>query len=229
MICMKPSWVRRTALVLLMGLAAAGARAQEPRPPEVEAQLHRAETAWKSGASLLEAKARVDQVLEDRPDDAGARKLRARVLLSMQRPADALTDARRAVQLAPDDADAHLVMCEAARLAGRLDVATQALDAAAGHGLEDAGFHVRLSWNAAELEQLDKAAAFARVALALDPRLPEAYYQLARVFVLQGQRDDAVLILERGFRRSVIDPGLVRRDPVLRVFDGDPRLRTFLN
>jgi hypothetical protein len=64
---------------LLLFLLSPDARSQD-RPPAIEVQFHRAEAAWKTGASLHEAKARIDRVLEEIPGDVDARKLRARHL-----------------------------------------------------------------------------------------------------------------------------------------------------
>lgn len=202
------------ALLLFIGTAMS-AEAQGRRPPELDVQFHRAETAWKSGASMLEAKARVDRVLEEIPDDAEARKLRAQVLMAMGRHEEALADAKRVVQLNSKDGEAYLILSEAARLNGDNDVAVEALDAAAERVMEGADFHIRLSWNAALLGQLDRAEAFARIALAAEPARAAAYYQLARVFVRKSQRDDAAAILARGLRGNLLDPMAIQRDTLL--------------
>lgn len=202
-------------LLLAIGLSTGSARAQGVRPPELNVQYHRAETAWRSGASVLEAKARVDRVLKELPNDVAALKLRAQVLAAMGREGEAMRDAERAVMLAPGDGEAHLILSEVARMNGDNGRALKALDAAAERVLEDAAFHIRLSWNAAMLGQLDKAEAFARIALALDGRRPAAYYQLARVFVQKKQNDDAAAILARGLRNAVLDPVAIVQDSML--------------
>ena len=179
-------WLKALGLaaVLLAG-SVVWAQAQGVRPHELNVQYHRAETAWKSGASVLEVKARVDRVLEALPNDVEALKLRAQALLRMDRIEEALADARRAVRLRSKDGEAHLILCEAARRNGDLEGAERALDAASELVLDDAALHIRLSWNAMLLENYDKAEAFARVARASDPDEAAAYYQLARVFVLK--------------------------------------------
>jgi predicted Zn-dependent protease len=208
-------WTNGLAVVVMLALHVFVAYGQEIRPPELSGQFYRAQTAWKSGVSVLEAKVRVDRVLRELPDDVAARKLRAQVLLAMDRPAEAVEDARRAVELDEADGEAYLILCEASRLFGDQAMAEYALDAAAERVLEDAGFHIRLSWNAALLNQLDKAEAFARIALALDGNEAAAYYQLARVFLQQSQPDDAAAVLARGLRNAVLDPGAIQRDTLL--------------
>lgn len=203
-----------SALVLAAALLLP-ASAQELRPQELEVQFHRAETAWKSGASVLEAKARIDRVLNGRPNDAEALKLRAQILMSMNRYDEALRDAKQSVQLAHDDGEAYLILSEAARLTGDENLAIESLDAAAERVMEDAEFHIRLSWNAALLGQLDRSEAYARIALALDPVRSPAYYQLARVFVRKEQLDDAAAILVRGLRQELLDPVVIRSDTLL--------------
>ena len=203
------------AAVLLYGGTAGPAAAQVVRPQELNVQYNRAETAWRSGASVLEAKARVDRVLRELPNDVEALKLRAQVLMALDRVEEAVVDASLAVQLSPGDGEAHLILSEAARLAGNRALAESELDAAAERVLDDAGFHIRLSWNAALLGQFDKAEAFARIALALDAQAAPAYYQLARVFVHKAQPDAAAEILARGLRNAVLDPVAIRSDSLL--------------
>lgn len=217
------------ALAFLIGSAVtSSAPAQDRRPPELDVQFHRAESAWRSGASVLEAKARVDRVLDERPADAEARKLRAKILMSMDRHEEALLDARTAVQLRPQDGEAYLVLSEAARMNGDEHLAVEALDAAAERVMEDADFHIRLSWNASLLGQLDRAEAYARIALALGPLRAPAYYQLARVFIRKNQLDDAAAILSKGLRQDLLDPATIQNDSILTKVTGHETLAGLL-
>lgn len=231
-------WTKEAAMSLFVCLAlAVPVQAQgqaqdtpavaEERPLALGQELRRAEAAWKSGTSLLEAKARLDRVIEARPDDVEALLLRAYVLLSMDRPEEAKADARRAIELDPESGEAHLLMGEAARVLGDLDLARAELDRAAELLREDAALHTRLSWNAALLGQLDRAEAFARVALALDEQSAAAYYQLARVFLLKDAPEQAVAVLERGFRASVLDTTMLAQDPSLAPIMEHPALQPF--
>lgn len=209
-------------VLLFAGVGVLKASAQDRRPPRLDVEFHRAEKAWRSGASMLEAKIRVDRVLDEVPSDAEARKLRAQILMSMTRYEEALADARKAVQAGPQDGEAYLVLSEAARMNGNEHLAIEALDAAAERVLEDSDFHVRLSWNALLLGQLDRAEAFARIAHALDGSRASAYYQLARVFVQKNQLDDAAAVLSKGLRQDVLDPATIQGDSTLsRVTEHD--------
>ncbi len=198
------------------------------RPPQLNGEYHRAEAAWKSGTSLREAKIRLDRVLEALPDDPKARKLRAQVLLALGKPKAALADALRAVTLDPEDGETFVILCEAARRSGDLARADWALDAASKRILEGAALHVRLSWNAVALERLDEAEAFARIALAQDPRMKAAYEQLARVFVLKNKPDAAATILAQGFDAGLLDAHAVRADTLLGTLAGHPKLEKWM-
>ena len=224
----RPWWKTWGLAVVLFAGSVAGTQAQGVRPYELNVQYHRAETAWKSGASVLEVKARVDRVLEALPNDVEALKLRAQALLKMDRDKEALTDARRAVRLRPKDGEAHLILCEAARRNGDDEGAERALDAASELALDDAALHIRLSWNAVLLDKLNKAEAFARVAMASDPDEAAAYYQLARVFILQQQREAAATVLLNGLNASILDPGAITADTVLVHVVDHPALRPLL-
>jgi len=220
----KGHYWKAALVVLMLAAAVPGLQAQDrflPQPermirtPELNVQFHRAETAWRSGTSLLEAKARVDRVLQALPDDVAARKLRAQVLMGMDRPREALQDAHRAVELDAKDGEAYLILSEAALRSGEAGLAVQALDVAAERIQDHADWHLRLSWIALELDLLDKAEAFARIGLALDPQQEAAYYQLSRVFVLNGKPEEAATVLAQGFRQSLLDVAVVERDSVL--------------
>lgn len=188
----------------------------ERRPAELRIQYDRARSAWESGASFLEAKVRLDRVLHEMPDDAEARKLRALVLLEMDRPKEALVDARRAAELAPDDAEARLIQVRALCMQGEKKAARRVLHEAAEQVVSEAPLYVRLSWNAEQVNLLGKAEEFARKALTHNANLASAYYQLARVLVRRKQADRAAGVLARGFEASVLTPGVVLRDTRLR-------------
>jgi len=202
-------------ILVVAVFSAADVAGQHIRSPELHVQYLRAETAWRTGGSVLEAKARIDRVLESAPNDVEALKLRAQVLMAMNRSEEALMDAMRAVEIEPEDGEAHLILCEAARHTGNMGLAERSLDAAAERVLDDAPFHISFSWNAALLGQLDKAEAYARVALALDETNAAAYYQLARVFMYRDQTEAAASVLARGLNDSILDPSSLQEDTLL--------------
>ena len=198
------------------------------RPPELNVQFHRAETAWKSGNSLLEAKARIDRVLRALPDDLEARKLRAGILLTMGKTDRAFLDAQRAVRLGPDDGEAHLLLCETAIRTEHTALGQTALKRSADLLIDRHELHIRLSKCAILLERLDEAEAYARIALAADAMNAEAYLQLAHVFSIVNQDENALTVLQRGLTRGVVKPAQLRRDKHFEDLLNDPRLATFL-
>ncbi|HEX7072205.1 MAG TPA: hypothetical protein VF190_15440 [Rhodothermales bacterium] len=219
--------VRAIALVFGIAVAFSSAEAQSVRPPELNLQYHRAEVAWRSGGSVLEAKARVDRVLARLPEDVEALKLRSQVLMSLQRPREALADAVKATSLRAADGEAQLILAEAAHAAGETDLALAALGRASETVLNDASSHVRMSWLAAELDRMAWAEAFARTALALDANDPAAYYQLARVFLRQDKLDNAAAVLANGLRESLLSIDAIGGDQELSDLIGHPALQEF--
>jgi len=202
--------VLATAFCLVSADAQVVPRGSSVRPPALSAQLHRAEIAYKSGASLLEAKVRVDRVLTELPNDAQALKLRAKVYVSMKRYTEALTDARRAAAVDPDDGEAQLLVSISAQRAGSTDLALRAMDRAAALLVDDASAHVELSGIAREMGLLDRAEAYARISVALDPTLASGQLELARAFVAQKKYPAAILILQKA-----IESGTVKRETIL--------------
>jgi len=221
------------ALFLLTPLReAAGQRLtrtqQIVRPPELNVQFHRAETAWKSGNSLLEAKVRIDRVLLELPDDLEARKLRAGILMTMGHDDRAYADARKAVELGPEDGEAHLLLCESASNIGENIIGETALLRSADLLLDGHDLHIRLSQCAVSLDRLIEAQAYARIALATDALDSEAYLQLARVFASDEYDENAITILERGLSSGVVKPSQIISEPVYERLLIDPRLQVFL-
>jgi len=193
------------------------ANVRPARPARLNVQFHRAETAWKSGSSLLEAKARIDRVLTELPMDAEARKLRAGIYLSMGAPGKSLEDALAAAELDSSDGEAQLLICESAVRIGDLETALLALDSSADLFLEQSTFHVRLSRCAVDLNKYDAAEAYARTALAGDSRNAETHLQLARVFILSDEYNKAVTVLNRAIESRILSSVVIRRDSVFAV------------
>ena len=226
-----PTWFF-TSLVTILLMGGQGAYGQTQPSEQVQMEFHRAQTAWRNQTSILEAKVRVDQVLRDAPNHAEAWKLRAEVLIGMHRYEDALHDAEQAILLASEDGGAFLILAEAARLNDNAELARSSLEKAATLSINaGADFHIKLSRSAVLLgeSELNMAESFARVALAKDPNYAEAYYQLARVFVLQQRNDDAATTLLRGFHADLLDPVYIGLDEILGVLKDHPELSEYFN
>lgn len=214
--------------VILLVLPARITYGQESE--EIQQQYHRAETAWRNRSSLLEAKVRVDQVLEEAPNHADALKLRAEVLMAMRRYKEALGDVQKAIEFNPNDGSAFLVLAEAARLNGDDALARSALEEAGRLSINDgAAIHLKLAESAMRLGEQGwtKAESFARVAHAKEPDNVQAYYLLARIFILQNRTEAGATILEKGFRSSLLDPEYIRADSTLQKLSDHPALNDF--
>jgi predicted Zn-dependent protease len=218
------------SILLLVGLlpGVPSSNAQVVRTRELNTQYHRARTAWLSGSSILEAKARIDRVIDALPDDAEARILRAEILLGMNRPDSALVDARAAARLAPSSGRAHLVHCEAASRAGMREEAARAMRSSADQIMSDVTSYVRLSQCAQDLGLLREAESYARLAMAQGALNPAGHLQLARVFAAAGERDMAVTTLVKGLESGVLRASVIRQDHALAPLADDPRVRAAL-
>lgn len=180
--------MRSIILIAILTVAtSANANAQEFRPPELDVQFHRAHTAWSTGNSLLEAKARIDRVLEELEDDVEALKLRAAILMDMDRPSEAFLDADRATRITPSDGEAHLLRCESATQIGQDEDARDALEQASNLFLERIDHYVRLSMCALDIGASTRAESLARIAVAQDDTDPRGHVQLARVFLVSDE------------------------------------------
>ncbi|MDA0378148.1 MAG: hypothetical protein O2899_01540 [Bacteroidetes bacterium] len=216
--------IRHVFLFLLLGLAGTPTLAQDFRPPELNVQFHRARTAWTSGNSLLEAKARIDRVLEALPEDVEALKLRAAILLDLNRPEVALEDANRAAGLAPENGEAHLLRCEAASRLGTLSEAEQALQLASNLFLQRIDHYVRLSACALAIGAATRAESLARVAVAQNDGDPRGHIQLARVFMATERSEAARAVVDRMMASSMVSRQAVMADSQLARLYGETAL-----
>ncbi|MFT4604194.1 MAG: tetratricopeptide (TPR) repeat protein [Rhodothermales bacterium] len=199
------------------------------RPPELRLQYHRAERAFRTGSSLHEAKSRLDTVIEALPEDSEALMLRSKVLLALGRPEEAVEDAKATVALQPENGEAWLLLSETHRAAGAAREAVSALERASSLITNGAALHIRLSYNAQMLGDLDQAEAFGRLALAQDDSLPGAYLQLARVFVAKNRLDAATMTLAGGLEKGAVSPSDVTSDTDLAKLRSQTELRPWFS
>jgi hypothetical protein len=122
------------------------------------------------------------------------------------------------------------VRAEAAqRTDGARDEALDALGRAAERITDGIDEHVRLSWIAQALSDIDRAESFARIALALGPAEPAAYWRLAEVFAEQDRDDDATTLIVRGLTDGVLSGVALRAHPVLAPLADSPAIRPLLD
>ncbi len=215
--------MKKLVFILIVGCTSLVAQGQEFRPPELNVQYHRAHTAWSTGNSLLEAKARIDRVLMARPEDLDALKLRAAILVDLDRPEEAHLDAWKAASISPDDGEAHLLVCETAARTERVDEALSALDTASGLILKGIDRYIRLSACALQLGQTTRAESIARIAVAQNDEDPRGHVQLSRVFIAQGKIEAARGVLAKAIDDSILSMNAILTDVQLAaLFLDDP-------
>lgn len=219
--------MRFALLALLFLCLPTESQGQIVRPPELRLQYHRAERAFRTGSSLHEAKSRLDTVIDALPEDSEALMLRSRVLLALGRPDAAVQDAAATVTLEPENGEAWLLLSETHRAAGSAREAVSALEKAASLITQGAALHIRLSYNAQMLGDLDQAEAFGRLALAQDDSLPGAYLQLTRVFVAKNRLDAASMTLASGLEKGAVSPSDITSDPDLATLRSQSQLRAW--
>ena len=196
---------------------------------QLQHDFRRAENALRNRTSLLEAKVRTDRVLQAAPNHPATLKLRAEVLMALKDYDGAFKDAQQVVDLMPEDAEALLIMAEAARLLGEDELALDCLKRASILGVDrDAEFHLRLSQSAMLLGDMNLAEAMARVANVKSPEHPAAIYQLSRIFVLVGREEAASLKLVEGLEAGLLDPRYIANDSTLSGVFSQRRLESYL-
>jgi Flp pilus assembly protein TadD len=207
--------MKTTLFIVLLSAFALTTHAQAFRPPELNVQYHRARTAWLTGNSLLEAKARIDRVLNKLPDDTEALKLRSAILLELDRAEEAHRDAARASLLSPEDGEGYVLVCETAAATDRMNLAMEALDTASNLFLAQIEQYVRLSTCALNLGQNTRAVSLARIAVAQDEDNPRGHVQLARIFMQTHDNEAARAVLSKAIEQSIITMGAVLADAQL--------------
>lgn len=204
-------------IVLAIAAGAMPSSAQSgTRPRPLNEQLLRARNAFVSGSSLLEAKTRVDRVVEELPADAEARVLRAEILIRMGRFEEAALDAGEATRLEPSNGKAHLALAESSFQKGDTATTERSINRASQLLVDDAAAHVRLSRLARALNRPEKAVAFARIAVALEPNNAACHYELARAFVANANVDAAASVLASGLRGGLLSEDFVSADSLLQ-------------
>lgn len=205
----------RFSIFMFLSSFAIGTHAQDFRPPELNVQFHRARTAWSTGNSLLEAKARIDRVLDALPEDVEALKLRSSILADLGRNEAAFLDATEAANLAPDDGESHLLVCESAARLNDVSRADEALETASNLFLSGMEQYVRLSACAASIGAHTRAESLARIAVAQDGADPRGHIQLARAFLKAGREVDARAVLDRMVADNILPLKAVLADSQL--------------
>jgi TolB-like protein/Tfp pilus assembly protein PilF len=168
-----------------------------------------------------EARAQIERAIELEPLNAFFRAIYALELICERRYADAVREARRALQITPDQPAAMFQMWDALQLLGRYDEALamlrkiyagdQGAQDAITRGFAEGGFR----------------AALRRLAMYQGAHVPSPYVGwegVAGLYALAGEKDSAFAWLERAYQAR--DPNMLYLDePDLDAVRDDPRFR----
>ncbi len=199
---------RRAALLLL--LSAAGASAQDgASAAKSEGRFVRALTSL--ALEDYERAARsLDEVLAHAPDDPTVLAVRAEVAERMEAPADAVYFARRAADVAPDDARAWLTLASALRAARQPAEAADALDRALALAPTDPDALTAAADLAAERGDAD-AETEALTALVRVGDTVAARLRLSALAEQAGDADQALAQARAAARLAPAEPAVARR------------------
>lgn len=202
-----------TAIILLI-LALAGCASSAERREEMEKQDKRAETHVMLGASYLQrgqldvAKQELEKALSEIPDNSQANNIMAVLQWRLNKYDEADRLFRKALDKDAGNSSAHhnygAFLCDR----GKLDAGVRHFDAAAGDALYPYTAEVNLNAGVCLMKKPAPATAekYFREALRINPRLPGALYQMARLSADSGQRLSARGFIERYFQSAEDTP-----------------------
>ena len=195
------------------GLSLTGAESARPGYAHLLGQLGRPDDALRQ----------IDIVKRQDPLNGSVFTLRGRILFNARRYHEAVGSTQRALELAPDNANALDVLADAFLALGQLDQASKQ------YGRLPADSPYRLTDEAIVAEKRSDRAESDR----LLARLNELYentvnYQLAQIYAQRGEADRAFAALDAAW--TYRDPGLARLkvDPFIDPIRGDPRFATLM-
>ena len=140
------------------------------------------------------------------PDDAPGHTLLALCLAALERPREAIDEAREAIRLAPDLPNAHYAHALALEAAQRYDAAEDAIREAIRLDPEDADNRALLAQLHVDRQRWRDALAAADEGLAIDPEHGTCLNLRAHALVQLGRRDDAAETIDEALARDPEDP-----------------------
>ncbi len=153
-----------------------------------------------------EASQAIDRALALNPDAAEALAERAVIAVVQNRRADALADARRAVELDPASAPARIALSYALQASFDLEAARATLREAAAHTPDNALVQARLAELELSFGNLDAAEAAAERAVALAPELERTQMVLGFAALTRIDIDQARAAFERAIALDSAEP-----------------------
>jgi tetratricopeptide (TPR) repeat protein len=134
----------------------------------------------------------VNRMLLQEPSNAQLYRIRSQILLDSSRYPEALSDAKRALSLNPEDAFNFVVVAKAHRALGHLDSALSACHTAEQSGFNDADNNLLLGDLYYIIRKYGKSLEYLNKALKQAPFEPRIYFLKGLVFWEQGDSAKAV-------------------------------------
>jgi Flp pilus assembly protein TadD len=160
---------------------------------------------FKTG-QMDQAEDRLRRATEHGGGNARAWRTLAEVSFRASRFEEGLTQQRRAVELAPDDADLLVSHARALGAYGHAADAKALLDAAVARGMKDAALPAEQARQAREGLDYEGAVAAYKRSLDLDPKRSGTLMELGKTYLLMGRRDEARAVFEGARDASPSDP-----------------------
>jgi tetratricopeptide (TPR) repeat protein len=164
-------------------------------PLDAEALAHRAHLLLLARQPAAAAEA-VEQALTHNPDLTVVQRNLARVRLAQGRPVDALTAARQAHRIAPDDAENRLILATALGANQAADSALALLDALVQARPDDAEAHAQRALLQYQTGKTAGALADAQRAVALKPHLTHVWFLLSSLLRAADNLPAAIAALQ---------------------------------
>jgi serine/threonine protein kinase/Flp pilus assembly protein TadD len=214
---------------------AASLKALELDPSSAEAHTAHG-VALSTAGNYAEARQEFETALSLDPKLFEARYFYGRACMAEGRLEDAARLFDEAARLRPEDYQAALIGAAALAGLGRRDES----EAAVRRGIKAAEEHLRLYPDAARalylgaiawcrLGDREKALEWARRALAIEPDEPVTLYNVACLYALLGQTEEALDVLTRCVERGCINKGWIQNDTDLSSLHGHPRFQALLD
>lgn len=209
---MSPRFLK--AVVILLIAAVTGCASSAEREADLEKKNKRAETHVMLGASYMQrgqldvAKEELEKALSEAPDNSQANNIMAVLLWRLNKYDEADRLFRKALDNNGSNSSAHhnygAFLCDR----GKLDAGVRHFNAAASDALYPYTADVNLNAGVCLMKKPEPAAAekYFREALRINPKLPGALYQMAKLSADSGRRLSARGFIERYFQSGEDTP-----------------------
>lgn len=204
----------RSALIVFVIVAVAGCASSPEREADLEKKTKLAETHVMLGARYLQrgqldvANQELELALSEMPDNSQANNIMAVLQWRLKKYDEADRLFRKALDKDARNSSAHhnygAFLCDL----GKLDASVRHFDAAAADALYPYAAEVNLNAGVCLMKKPAPAAAekYFREALRINPKLPSALYQMAKLSADSGKRLPARGFIERYFQSAEDTP-----------------------